>query len=591
MRQHMLLTVLGTNPRKARYSLEKREVEAPLAPVALFRLLPDGERPELVRALCTAQARKESWPQLEAALGNRCQVEVVDVPDGDTQKDVDDYLKRVAEAVPSDVDLTVDVTHGYRHLSFLTYMAVLYLAALRGVRVRGAYYGLWRPPIRPTPEQPPDRAAPLPDRPSPFLDLRPLLELPRWLHALETLRETGSTIPLANVLRDLRDGPPSQSTRKASNELSRLSEAYLSGLPLELGHQASLLHKSIKPLRKLLQRDHSLPLGGELIDLIAEILESFALSTPASGNAWKRQVALSEAELKRQADIIDSLWRHGNIAASLGLMNEWTVSWVVCRRGRAGEWLDFPTARRGAGNYLDAVAAIGRDCETELTAEQRELGVFWSELRELRNAYAHHGMRPQVVVGDPKIAKQRERIRGFWEKTLRSCPDFSLTLGTSPGGRLLVSPIGRRPGVLFSAMRTCRTGGQTDDPVMCLVICSHETEGHIAEAAIRAGFKGAIVPLRLEDPYGGRPEIERLEMAARRHFIGAQEVIVNVTGGTTLMGLAAEALATAARRLACPVRRFGLIDRRPPDQQDAAPYQCGEPYWIDSQDPGDADKD
>ena len=126
---------------------------------------------------------------------------------------------------------------------------------------------------------------------------------------------------------------------------------------------------------------------------------------------------------------------------------------------------------------------------------------------------------------------------------------------------------------------------------MCLVICSRETEGMIHTASQRAGYAGEVKPLILEDPYGGRAEIERLVEFARRSFVGAGEVFVNVTGGTTLMGLAAEALAGAARKLACPVRRFGLIDRRPPEQQDANPYQTGEPFWLDSTENGDAGGD
>ena len=87
----------------------------------------------------------------------------------------------------------------------------------------------------------------------------------------------------------------------------------------------------------------------------------------------------------------------------------------------------------------------------------------------------------------------------------------------------------------------------------------------------------------LEDAFGGGPaEIKRLAKDARGHFIGATEVFVNVTGGTTLMGLAAEELAATARSLACPVRRFGLIDRRAPERQDADPYCAGEPFWLDS---------
>ena len=590
-RRHVLLTVLGTNPRDARYGLEEREVEARLAPAALFELLPRATRPDLLLALCTTRARQESWPLLERVLRDRCELQVIDVPDGETQRDVGEYLTRVANAVPNDVDLTVDVTHGYRHFSFLTYVAVLYLAALRGIRVRGAYYGLLRS-SGPSPGKLPNSSATQPATPhplSPFLDLRPLLELPRWLHALETLRETGSTVPLADALRA---GPQSQSTHNVSNKLSRLSEGYLSGLPLELGHEAHAFRQSLKPLRRLLRDNHRLPLADELADRIRDMIEPVAL-TPASGSVWKRNITLSADELKRQAHIIDDLLRHGNVATALGLMNEWTVSWVGWRLDRHCDWLDYPKVRRGAGNRLGAVAAIARnpDLRDLLTDEQRALGKFWRELCDLRNAYAHHGMRPQVVVGDPKVAGQLERIRGFWENTLRACPDYSLSLGTSPGGRVLVSPVGQRPGVLFSAMRACLMNGETETPVTCLAICSRETEEFIAEAASRAGHAGAIEPLRLDDPYGGTAEIPGLEKAAQRHFIGTEEVLVNVTGGTTLMGLVAEALASTARGLARPVRRFGLIDRRPPDRQMADPYRMGEPFWLDGPSDGDEDDD
>ena len=64
-RTHLLLTVLGANPRAARYSLRGREVDAQLAPAALFELLPLAQRPDLMLALCTARAKKESWPLFE----------------------------------------------------------------------------------------------------------------------------------------------------------------------------------------------------------------------------------------------------------------------------------------------------------------------------------------------------------------------------------------------------------------------------------------------------------------------------------------------------------------------------------------------
>lgn len=571
-RERLLLTVLGTNPQAAVYSLEGRQAEARLASAALFDLLPDTEKPRCALALCTPEAKRESLPLLEQELRGKCEVEPVDVSAGETQEDVNAYLAQVSNAVSGtqNVDLVVDVTHGWRHFSFLTYAAVLYLAALRGVTVRGAYYGLLRQ-----------------DGPSPFLDLRPLLELPRWVHALETLRDTGGAAPMAKIL----DDSPTQSASKIASEISQFSQGYLSGLPLESGRVAQRIREqSLKSLRRLLKCDLHLPLAEELVERLGTILEPFALTESVSRNGWKKRVVLSKQELKRQASIVDDLLEHGNIAAALGLMREWTVSWATWRLGEESEWL-YRKVRTKATNILGAMAAIIKDAELSgvLTEKQCSLGDFWSNLSSLRNAYHHHGMRPQDLVGDKKQSHELHYIRDFWKGTLRSCPDFSLRIGESPGGRVLVSPIGMRPGVLFSALQSCRADG--GEPTVCLVICSRETEGSIEEAARRAEYTGAIKRLRLDDPYGGRPEIESLAKKARQLLIGADDVLVNVTGGTTLMGLAAEELANAARRLACPVRRFGLIDRRPPQQQDAEPYRTGELFRLDSAEDGDDYRD
>ena len=69
-----------------------------------------------------------------------------------------------------------------------------------------------------------------------------------------------------------------------------------------------------------------------------------------------------------------------------------------------------------------------------------------------------------------------------------------------------------------------------------------------------------------------------LPTKAKPHLPSADEVRVNVTGGTKLMGIIAERLASEARRFDRPTRRFGLIDRRPPALQDDDPYQVGQGF-------------
>ena len=66
--EHLPLTVLGRDPKPARYVLDGRESEARLAPLAL---LPEEDRPNRVLALCTPEAEQDSLPLLEGALGVR----------------------------------------------------------------------------------------------------------------------------------------------------------------------------------------------------------------------------------------------------------------------------------------------------------------------------------------------------------------------------------------------------------------------------------------------------------------------------------------------------------------------------------------
>ncbi len=68
---------------------------------------------------------------------------------------------------------------------------------------------------------------------------------------------------------------------------------------------------------------------------------------------------------------------------------------------------------------------------------------------------------------------------------------------------------------------------------------------------------------------------------ARPYLLGADEVIANMTGGTTLMGLVVQRLTEEAQKLDRSVRRFALIERRPPAEQDSDPFVQGDCRWLE----------
>ena len=560
MSQRLLVTVLGTNPKPARYALAESSVEASLAPLALVQLLAEERRPTRILALCTAEAKEESWPILERGCSYQgIEARVADL--GADPSDLASFLQVVACSIPVDgvaQGLMIDVTHGPRHYALLTYLAIQYLAALRGIAIDGAYYGWYHKDA------------------GRLLDIRPLLVLPEWIYALRVFGEAGDASRLAGLVE--RGGD--QVARAMATELRQISEAHEGGLPIELGQTSSKFRaERSKPFKKTLRAQGAL-LEDELWRRLEEPLGRLAFDSPNQISGWKKQVPLNVDELKRQAVLVDDLLDRGSIAVALGVMNEWTVSRVVLQMGKEGSWLNYDPTRRAAATRLGALGGLAQEpAQQSLSEQQRALGCFWRDLSELRNAFHHHGMRAQILIGsgatvEAKLAKVRE----YWG-SLKTMSELPLALATS-SQRLLVSPVGRRQGVLFSAIEACHRDGELPDA--CLVLVSDETSSAADEALHKAGFGGQVHRIRMADPYGGQSEIERLVQDARSQLVVAQEIAVNLTGGTTLMGLAVAAIANEAQRLGRNVRRFGLVDRRPPSQQDVEPYRASEAFWLDA---------
>lgn len=574
MSQHLLLTGLGINPRPGRYQLAgaAETHEATLAPVALLHLLAPEKRPELVLAFCTEKALADSFPKLQEELAGVAQVQALKTPEGISPEDIELFLNSAVNAVAKQgADrLTLDLTQGPRHFALLLYLSGLYLQSLGNVIIEAAYYAFESPGTRP------------------FFDLRPLLELPRWVHAIDNLRESRDALPLAGLLRQAERKAPHLGQAARLMELA--TEAFASGLPLELGQTAERLLKekeSLRPLRKGLRQEFQLPLAEQISDKFEEWLDGYRLAAP-SGEGWKGKLPLTEELLRRQARLIDDLLAHRNLRSALGLMDEWVVSWAVLATGSVDRWLEFSPTRRQAANRLGALVALQQDpkLRQRLSPEQQALARFWADLSDLRNSLLHHGMRPQVITSDDKHFRPKlERVREFWTKTMRHLPQIPLEFGEAAERNLLVSPVGERPGVLFSALRALRNQEISCDTV--LAICSPQTEPRVMEALERAGWQGELHLARFDDPFAGIDERARLAKQAVEPLVRAASVYVNVTGGTTLMGLFAEELAGKARSLAKPVRRFGLIDRRPSEEQRTNPWVEGELLWLDAETDGE----
>ncbi|RMG35560.1 MAG: hypothetical protein D6725_12350, partial [Planctomycetota bacterium] len=416
---------------------------------------------------------------------------------------------------------------------------------------------------------------------------------PEWFYAVRVFREFGLAAPIAERIRqDIQNPEPTDTSPAASPDVPRrelrpmenaatalrgFSFTYGAGLPLELGKSAQFVASAVPEAAKS-EAAHQLPLVESLAEIVQQAAEPLAFTRKRRFRGqWKESVPLDAEELERQARIIDSYFKHHEIALAVGLMREWIVSWAMWKDGCTSDWLKRKT-REKYERRLGALARLTRDkpADLELTPEQHEFGTRWRELaEELRNVFHHHGMRPQSLESTPKPFKA---VCEFWRR-LRT-GDIGLPDLGGGAGRLLISPQGSRPGVLYSAVCAARAVGEPPD--RCLVICSNDSAGTVDEALEKAGFQAAVEKLIVQDPYAGVAELERLVSDATPFLLDADTVVANLTGGTTLMGVAVQKLVDKARDLGRPVYRFFLIDRRDPEEQSTNPYVPSDHHCLDS---------
>lgn len=126
----------------------------------------------------------EIQPLLEAALGKRVIARVIPFgKDADEQREI---LDTVAQTV-HEGDVSFDVTHGFRHLATIGFLAAFMLERLRHLTVRGLWYGALDM---------------IEGGVTPVIQLDGITRVRRWLDALDRFDATGDYGVFAPLLRE-----------------------------------------------------------------------------------------------------------------------------------------------------------------------------------------------------------------------------------------------------------------------------------------------------------------------------------------------------------------------------------------------------
>jgi hypothetical protein len=135
--------------------------------------------------------------------------------------------------------------------------------------------------------------------------------------------------------------------------------------------------------------------------------------------------------------------------------------------------------------------------------------------------------------------------------------------------------LGLSSGLLYSALvKIPKELNLTPNKV--LVVSSKDGVKKLDEIKKESNYNGDIKSIVFEDPHAGFSESKRIVEDSRKYLVDADEIVINITGGTTAIQHAVNEIAREAEGLGKKVRQIALVDRRPVEEQRGKPYVAGE---------------
>ncbi len=398
------ISFLGpTDYKTVTYVYRDREFTTCLFPEALFHFFPDLEQLYLF-ATPTVQSHSNLQQLMDRVPPER--LKVVPIPEGHSEDELWKVFSALTETVEEGEEVIFDITHSFRSIPFLTFLAAAYLRAARRVRIHAVVYGAYEARPRDDPG------------PRPVFDLTPFVYLLDWLAATNQFIHTGDAQYLARLLAREGEDRRSGALKNAGRDLEEFSRAIMLCRPLEVMEKAGRVSAVLKK-------------AGEGLAPRARPFEVMAgrIEAEYGRRALPQPTENVRESLRQQLDLIRWYAEHGQIIQAVTLAREWVVtavgwqlsdSFVLGTEERSRiEWGLSGLCRVAQSRTApDELNDVGR--ELQARPEAATLTDLWNTLTAVRNDLDHAGMRPGPMPAEKLSRKTREEILPALENLART---------------------------------------------------------------------------------------------------------------------------------------------------------------------------
>lgn len=395
--QKIILSFLGTgNYQPCRYQYHGSVYETAYFAHALHHFYPDHH----AKIVMTAAAKDKHQQQLHT-LQHPPEAtfvfDIIDIPDGKDEAELWDMFALLADALPANSRVIVDVTHGFRSQPMLALAAGVYLRTVKNVTIERIVYGAYE-------------ARDTHTNTAPVFDLTSFLDLIDWSVSAEQFIKYGNARPMSELLSDLHEESSAQLERDTTEnlkdvgvKLARLSDDLAVNRPRAIVQRTQNLPETIAESSSALEHLSPTKPFGLLLEQVNTRITPLAA---AAGDLF------SAEGFAAQAEMLNIYLDTEQYAQAITLAREAIVS-KVCQC--YGHNPNRDSDRRKAEDILNDLA-YDYDHFYTIPAENYSLAKLWSDVRSLRNDINHAGMRKDAKSSTdaiPEIKAVCRRTRTF----------------------------------------------------------------------------------------------------------------------------------------------------------------------------------
>lgn len=328
-------------------------------------------KPDKIFVALTSDAKNQHCEELKSKI----KFESIDIPKGKTNDEIWEMFSIISDSIPSNQELLIDITHGFRSQPILAVSMSIFLRVVKKVKIKKIIYGAFEARE---------------NNITPIFDITSFVNLIDWSYATDIFITKGNGIELVELLNNLHNKLRieqevfsnlksfAKTIEDITESLKFIRPQYVSKFGKELNKKIEKINTDIKSIKEVK------PLG-YLLNTIPDSFKNLIIDNEDN--------LFSDAGFKLQTEMIKFYIETDQLVHAITLTREFIVS-SICKKMN----LKFVQSdeRKEAEDLLNEWVNF-QIKKVKLEDFAEEYAQLWSQIRDARNDINHAGMRKDPI--------------------------------------------------------------------------------------------------------------------------------------------------------------------------------------------------